>query len=350
MQKQEAIMSELYAIKAGLSVISNEADKLKSFQDKINGAESEMKSNECVLQGSDSSVPYNQKRRSNAIKGIVTFSIKLAIRILIVVACFVGAYFSVNKAFGEFSNLGNGIDGVTIGVSIFLSAFLPVLGLFVLLFPKLPPKIRELTYSISELKGSSAYLSEKENKRTQLITRNEELAAIKQNAQNKLDEQLEISLPLVRATYDCLLKNYQNYIKECDFENVDLVIHYIYSGRALDVRDALLQTDAHIRHNEILEVFEREARAIRTSIDNGFAAMTMTINTGFRELSSQLEKQHREGMERLGNVGHEISSSINNVASAQSIQNAYSAKIEKNSRQLAKDANEMLGYMRRNFK
>lgn len=349
MENQEVIMSELYSIKAGLSVIANEADKLRAIKEKIEKSDNEIKNNEYRLQDNDS-IPYNEERKKKAISGIVAFSIKLAIRILIVVGCFIGTYFSISRALDEMSNLGNGADALMIGVCIALSAILPVLGLFILLFPKLPPNIKDLTYNIKELKIASDYINEKAEKREGLGARNLELTSLKKEAEAELEEQLKISIPLVKITYNCLLENYQNYIKECDFANVDLIIHYIYSGRALDVRDALLQTDAHIRHNELLDVFEREARAIRGSIESGFDRMQDSINRGFAGLSTQLKKQHEAEMAALGDVSSamdRVSTGINNVASAQAIQNAYSSKIAKNSQQLAKDTSEILYYARK---
>ena len=348
MENQEAIMSELYSIKAGLSVIANEANKIRAIKEIIENSDNEIKNNEYRLHDNDS-VPYNEERKKKAISGIVAFSIKLAIRLLIIAGCFMGAYFSFSAVFREVVKLGQGIEITQFIVHIILSVILPAIGLFVLAFPKLPPKIKDLTYNIGELKSASAYLNEKAEKRATLDAQNQELVSIKREAEAELENQLKISVPFVKITYNCLLDNYQNYIKECDFGNVDLIIHYIYSGRALDVRDALLQTDAHIRHNELIDVFEREARAIRASVDSGFDRMQDAVNRGFVGLGDQLRKQHEAEMSKLGDVNSAIdrvNTGINSVASAQAIQNAYSANISKNSQQLVKDTSEILYYVR----
>ena len=78
--------------------------------------------------------------------------------------------------------------------------------------------------------------------------------------------------------------------------------------------------------------------------------MSAAISVGFDNLSTQLKKQHTEEISKLDSIGAGISSvksGLDEMSSLQSIQNAYSAKIEKNSRQLAKDTAEILKYARK---
>ena len=65
MENKEKIISELYTIKAGLSVISQEADKIKHFQTVIDEGQEEIKNRELILESGDSGLPYFQKQRKS---------------------------------------------------------------------------------------------------------------------------------------------------------------------------------------------------------------------------------------------------------------------------------------------
>ena len=352
MENKEKIISELYTIKAGLSVISQEADKIKHFQTVIDEGQEEIKNRELILESGDSGLPYFQKQRKSAINGIVSFSIGVFIKLALFFGGFIGGAICAKTGFEELTSIvdGNDINSTKMLICFVLAFLLPLIGMGAVLLRKIPPYFRDLKYSIKEFKEANKYIKDSEERAEELKTENGKTKIAVTHSQYELEKQLRYSIPLVTATYNYMITNCQNYIKECDFENVDLIIHFIYTGRALDIRDALLQTDALIRHNELIGVFKSEAEAIRRSIDNGFNLMSASISVGFDNLSTQLKKQHAEEISKLNSIGDGISSvrsGLDEVSSLQSIQNAYSAKIEKNSRQLAKDTAEILKYARK---
>ena len=352
MENQEKIMGELYTIKAGLSVISKEADKVKSLEQSIQEAEANIKNREMTLEIGDSSLPYNQEQRKNAIKGIVSFSIGMLVKLIVFFGGFIGGALCAKAGFGELSSLaaGNDFNMVKTIACLCLAGLLPIIGMGAVLLRKIPPYFRDLKHHIKEFKSSNEYIKNCENKENGLRAANEDDKNRIAYCKRELEEQLKYSIPVVTATYDFMLSNCQSYIRDCDFENVDLIIYFIYSGRAVDIRDALLQTDALIRHNEMVELIRRESESIRNTIDNGFLNMSFAINDGFRNLSAQLKKQHDAEIQRLESIGADIrgvSRGLGEISNLQAIQNAYSAKIERNSRELAKDTREILKYARK---
>lgn len=352
MENKEKIIGELYTIKAGLSVISQEADKIKNLQSKINIGKEDIENRELILENGDSGLPYFKNQRKSAIMGIVSFSIGVFIKLAIFFGGFIGGAVCAKTGFEELTSIvdGNDINSTKMLICFVLAFLLPLIGMGAVLLRKIPPYFRDFKYSLKELKEANKYIKDCEERTENIKTDNDKDKIAVRFFEHELEKQLSYSIPLVTATYNFLVSSCQNYIKECDFENVDLIIHFIYTGRALDIRDALLQTDALIRHNEVISVFRNEAESIRRSIDSGFNLMSAAISVGFDNLSTQLKKQHAEEISKLDSIGAGISSvksGLDEMSSLQSIQNAYSAKIEKNSRQLAKDTAEILKYARK---
>ncbi|MBQ8545441.1 MAG: hypothetical protein IJ437_00675 [Clostridia bacterium] len=351
MENIESVMGELYTIKAGLSVISCEAEKVNSIKQKIEENEKEQKKNEFYLNGTDKFIPNNVEKKNRAIKGIVAFSIKLAIKVLIALACFVIALVSAKNVINEITGGMEYFDTTTFATSILLATVLPIVGLIILLFPKLPPRFSTLRYCLKDLKEANEYINDRQEAKNNYLEIKNELEAENLKLEQQLNEQIRKSTPIVTTTYEYMISNCQNHIREFDFANVDLIIHSIYTGRADSVKEALLLTDQQLRYQEAISIFERESAAIRNSIDSGFASMSTAIHLGFSSLEKQLNKQHAQTMDKLSGINSSVQQAnerMSDIANAQVVQNAYSANISKNSQKLAKDTNEILGYIRRN--
>ena len=190
----------------------------------------------------------------------------------------------------------------------------------------------------------------------QLNTETAELEAIlpermqaQAEAQNKYDANVSTYISFALDTYDFLRKKCTGYIRECDFENVDLLIYYYYTGRADTIKEALNLVDQEIRFNTLMTTLQREFRNICESIDRGFADLGYQIQAQFSLLGSQLAQQHKQTLSalgeiksKIGDVGARIAETNDKIAQSEeshAVGNAMLNKINTSSRKLAEDVN-----------
>ncbi len=115
--------------------------------------------------------------------------------------------------------------------------------------------------------------------------------------QNEIgDMQAEIkaaseSLPSViayfKAVYRALLEQFGMFIDERDWGNTDLIIFNYESGRALDLRDALLQIDDERRHERLEKAVQYASTTICSGIERGLG----TAEDAFEENIAVLESK-----------------------------------------------------------
>ena len=86
-----------------------------------------------------------------------------------------------------------------------------------------------------------------------------------------------------------------------DWENVDLLIYYFETGRADDMKEALQLVDRQRQTDQIVEAVESASESICKSIDRSMRQLGNALSQSFGVLSKQMAQQHVElmaGMER----------------------------------------------------
>ncbi len=104
-----------------------------------------------------------------------------------------------------------------------------------------------------------------------------------------------------KATYAAMQEQFASFLDERDWGNVDLIIFNYETGRAVDMRDALLQVDNEKRNDRLVDAVHRSTKEISSSIHRGLGSLETSLNIHFSELtgsissfSSQLGRQLTE--------------------------------------------------------
>ena len=128
-----------------------------------------------------------------------------------------------------------------------------------------------------------------------------------QKAQAKYDDACkyyrDVYFPIRRKMMDDLTKKYAKIIDIRDWENVDLVIYYFETGRVDSIKEALLQVDLEKRNERIVN-----------SMEIATLSLTRTVNFGFGELESQLNKGLNGLAKSLNSAKDEIIGRIDSTA------------------------------------
>lgn len=113
----------------------------------------------------------------------------------------------------------------------------------------------------------------------------------------------------LNATYD-------SWLSESDWENVDLLIYYLDTGRADTLKEALGMVDRQRQTNQIFEAISVASRAIQSTIQSATMRLATAMEESFTLISKQIGAMSKN-INRLGNI----------TAEGQRVQNEQNATI-----------------------
>lgn len=131
------------------------------------------------------------------------------------------------------------------------------------------------------------------------------------------------------SIYKTLVQKYGSFLDPRDWQYLDLIIYYMETNRALDLRDALLQLDRERQTQQIVnavqeatymicKTIQTEMSSLRSTIRSGFSSLQNSINNGFAQLQAIGNAQLAVAMQQLSET--QLSNSLiqkSNVTSEQ---------------------------------
>lgn len=376
--KQE-ILSKLYAIRAGLSTISLEKDKLyKSEEDVRNisqkmeickrNIELESKLIESyegyIVEAQGDIIQTNVQKKENdlmkpsIVKMVIeSILISLAAVVAAIIPLFVIAFiidlivgFFIGKDVMEYEHI------IIAEIIVFIVAF------SISFFPRSKEYNRikqfdEKKYERELNKHNNRIISYKQNInerncfKNKLESEYEKYNSEYKKAINIYENTKEQVTLTVQTLFDYMMEEFNDFLDYRDWQNVDLIIFYIETRRAETIKEALYQVD---RQNQA-DTIAMACNEISVSIRNLSSSMMITINNCFSHLENRISEQYKSQTKMFKDINNslnlELDSMKSNVAehiksitSQQSIQNALISKIEVNTNELAEDMRYVLNY------
>lgn len=199
------------------------------------------------------------------------------------------------------------------------------------------------TIAINIYKNDIIQLEEQKRKYQQelIIAKNEDMQE-HQEKTRKFEEEKQLALQKSmndirqkKENTSNLLKTLakQSLVDERDWENLDLLIYELETGRADSIKEALQQTDLLIRHNEIKQAIGKASEAICNTIQQSMSEISFSIESNMLRIHDDFislsEEQRR------------IQQSLRDVVSAQELSNALREKANVSSEQLAADVKRL---------
>ena len=168
-----------------------------------------------------------------------------------------------------------------------------------------------------------------------------------------------VSTKLSQEMYNALVAQFKSVLDIRDWEHIDLIIFNFETGRADTLKEALQQVDRRVQTDEIIEAIESAGSSIAATINVTMRELRSDLNKSFNRLSEQLALQHAEQMTALGNINRNIErtnesiaklqsatenngKALENISSAVNLNNALIAKIGCDSMSLMDDVNYMV--------
>lgn len=156
---------------------------------------------------------------------------------------------------------------------------------------RMEAKISDLKRQYDELSAIHFLKRKKINEAIDLINGSFVLYDLLCNFRNKWATSLErvskkttqIALQ-ARKINKSLVENYSQVLDERDWKYLDLVIYYFESGRAKTMQEALIQVDKQVRHEELIETIESATRQICRTIEISADRIISQIKTSTAQL------------------------------------------------------------------
>lgn len=183
-------------------------------------------------------------------------------------------------------------------------------------------------------------------------------------AQNNYDQTAEIVLPVAQSIYNALLKQYGDFLDERDWEIVDLLIWYFQSNRVDTLKEALLHADEQRALDRIATAITRASENVSRTIKEELFKLSANLESCIwgltREISYQAEQIITSNKETASNIARSnnemakmisdsinssvsnINSSLNNLNSTATEQTEFFKKMRSDSSSLAKDVRYMM--------
>lgn len=390
-KKKSKILSELYAIKAGLSVISLEREKLKKEEDNINNSKEKVNQNlDGITQTKrqiadlnnviESTQVASDKAQTKTVKVTKKAKISSDDRSFLwemffktlgalggIFLCYMFVYSCTDK-----NNRKPIAENFVRNNLIVIAAISSALPLIILLGGIISNKsinkkqklelendLESEKKNLKErLENAKKSLQENEAKLSYLESQKEEIAIFHSKNLKAYDQNSIIYVESSKVIYDALVKEYNLTLSSSEWSNLDLIIYYFETGRADTIKEALQLMDKQIQHEELIETLKVATNSICGSIENSINSLKEEMVTCFGKLTTQIEHYHKLTLEKLDKIEDKIDDSANmvnqsvkmlsynisEIISQEKMHSALLTKINIGSGELVNDANYMLSY------
>lgn len=119
-----------------------------------------------------------------------------------------------------------------------------------------------------------------------------------------------------------------------DWQHLDLVIFYLETGRADSIKEALQLVDREVQTQRIANAIQQATAQICNTLALGFTVLQQTINSGFNMISRQIAASSAN-----------VSAQLASLTGAVNMNNALRAKANVSSEQLMKDVQALRNYI-----
>ena len=383
MATKNEILAQLYAIKAGLSIISQEKDKISKHEKLLRSIETDINNCKTQIKQCDDKIANSKAGLANAQKDqqfILPTVDKKTVDIK------KGPYIWGGIAFGFFAFLiiafiivADRIEDYNIGsLIIWLAAIVgAIIGAFVFGAIHKKDVINEQAKAEQEWQNELAKVREKRKQayqravdscnklcateNTRRATLQQQLDSLTEKFNNQLQvytTQKDLSINLVKTVYDALITNYSTLLDPRDWKNIDFIIFYYETGRVDTIKEALIHVDKQRQTDTIAKAIKQASVEISSTINTSMATLRSDLNSCFGALSTQLDKSMQIQLQALqqsnsaigalsgsvGELGSKLQATLGQLGNEQALTNALLDKVATSSDTLVNDLNYVMGY------
>ncbi len=163
---------------------------------------------------------------------------------------------------------------------------------------------------------------------------NAEIAAAESEYEQAIAFALQNHILPAKAMYSSLANVFSYLVDERDWANLDYLIYAIETGRADTIKEALQLLDREKQTDRIVAAIQAASREIVQLLVSGFTALSNQISSGIAMLSQQIQANSYQTAQ--------LSARMSQIANAQTLNNALLEKANESSEQLVTDAHRIV--------
>lgn len=369
-ENRKEILSKLFTIRAGLSVINLQKDKLDKDEQDLKRIDGNLKSkqNKCkyeqrTISSLQNDISANEHRISDEIdKFPGTVSADISVNFEESMLCFLGLLLLpalvVSAVWALFRYLWHdSLDheipylDLLLHWGIVFVGFALIIALLIWIFSAVKDIISDVNKKKENMQAAQknilnakAQVKEHREEAALLSSEIEKIKVIRDSTAEKNEKRKQEILPPTRSMHKTLVKTYESFLSPRDWKHIDLLIYYIDTGRADSIKEALQQVDMQMRMNTLVETISVASNAICTTIKTSINTLRQDLDRNFQALAFQLKQQNEvlgTIKTEVGTMRSEVDSKLESISSNQSMQNALLTKINVSSEELVKQADSI---------
>ncbi len=316
--EKDELIANFYSLRAGLSVIAEETEKIKATENEINKAQNdydcELRSKEsqrtgCLNQISiyEGNMKHNEARVEDEKKkkaGFKSFILGFfATTILLYFTVFERGNLLETSVFFWICSVAGGIVANIIATNVqrykntkpYNDRIEHTKGLI----HKEVAELARLDVEIEDLKKENGESSN-------LIAQN--LLAITSKFNNEI---LPQSTAVAQTVRKAMLETSKGILNESDWQNIDFLIFYLETGRADSLKEALQLVDKQRQTEQITRAISEATNHISNTLNAAFNRLGSLMQDCFYNLGQQIQYNHNEAMNTMLNSFASLESTVN---------------------------------------
>ena len=346
-ERNKILLSELYSLRAGLSLISLEKDRLKGDDDRMRSVQANIEDNTASIINYNSIVSTSKKTLktakndySKAKREYDKKSYPLWVNSIITVClvALIGYLCYIRDGGSRYIVI---YDYVIIGLSVIASLYL-LKSLFISF--RLRKLRRRIKHDKELMRDSRVWISESERGAHDVEQINRVLSEKRRDAALSLKDTSAISCAIAESLYKAVKDNFATMISTSYFSAVDYLICLVRSGKIDNITAALISADEKKQSGELPEAIINAHEEIINSVNDDLCEISDEIVGAYERLAKKIEIFSRKAIDDLiaskkyiSGTKEEIESSFGLSDSKDKLTFALESKIRSSSEELSED-------------
>lgn len=357
--ENQKLLSDLLVLKTGLSLMSEEADKIAKAEKDYEEKSREYSAIENEVQMFSSGISKTKKetdeRRKRLINDIVLNIVKKVVSLLLLIGGWALVILGAVKIAQNISFLSGSAsitdDEGKLGVALVVLGAASIL-IWLFTIPKRMKNKSIISYSSKEYKASKdKQIRNKQSlqsAQSNFYRLSQELSVVKSNYEDVYQK----STGIASIIYKTLYTNYNDVLRVQYWKFIDLIFDYIDSGIAENKKEALLLAIQQEQTNQITNAIEKANANICFAIYHSTNELRNDINANFSVLSKQMAAQHKEMLSSLTATNDNLKAINERMAEfgqELTLSNSLLEKSNQNSMKLVSDMEYVTHYVRKHY-
>ena len=332
-EENKELVSRLYGLKAGLSLISAEADRVRGAEYGKKSYTDEAENCKVRIELHKGMVERFERQSIDAAK-VVAADVekkkkKIGTGVGWLLTSLVVFFIALSCAFTDSALMGPMLGFAVISLSVG--------GGFAIWNFVQTTNIPDADKHLADFMGLQELLKMEQEAQKKSEAEYEKLMSEHESHIKEYDEIANESLGRAMTLYRAVYDTYADTLDPGDWASVDYLIYVYVSGRAEDLPTALGCLDDERRFMGIVAAIDKAAVEVSSTIDQALGSLGKQLKREFESLEDNINRNMGSMTDAINRLSAEIEANSDAVTKGMAVQSALQAKANKSTKQLSDD-------------